>query len=177
MLIAWITFWIAIPVGRGVGALITLAVCSLIPLIMRKHKFVIWDRLSIAAVAVLSVIANLTGKSTLISCLGYLTFGLMWLGSCLAKEPLCSTYVKYNYGGDAAYRNPLFMKTNYILAACWGILYVLTTFWTWFLRSSGLEFWLQIVNYIVPALMGMFTVWFEKWYPAYLARGKGRILT
>lgn len=173
MLIPWITFWIAIPMGRGVGALITLAVCSFIPLIMRKHKFVIWDRLSIAAVAVLSVIANLTGKSTLISCLGYLVFGLMWLGSCLAKEPLCSTYVKYNYGGDAAYKNPLFMKTNYILAACWGILYILTTFWTWFLRSSGLEFWVQIVNYIVPALMGMFTVWFEKWYPAYLARGKG----
>lgn len=171
MLIAWITFWIAIPVGRGVGALITLAVCSMIPLIMQKHKFVIWDRLSIAAVAVLSVIANLTGRSTLISCLGYLVFGLMWLGSCLAKEPLCSTYVKYNYGGDAAYKNPLFMKTNYILAVCWGILYVLTTFWTWFLRSSGLEFWLQIVNYIVPALMGMFTVWFEKWYPAHLARG------
>ncbi len=177
MLIPWITFWIAIPMGRGFGALIALAVCSFIPLIMRKHKFVIWDRMSIAAVALLSVIANLTGRSTLISCCGYLVFGLMWLGSCLAKEPLCSTYVKYNYGGDAAYKNPLFMKTNYILAACWGILYVLTTFWTWFLRSSGLEFWLQIVNYIVPALMGMFTVWFEKWYPAYLAGGKGRILT
>ena len=174
MLIPWITFWFAIPFGRNTGALITLVVCAFIPLIMRKHKFVIWDRLSIAAVAVLSVAASLTENSTLLSCAGYLVFGLMWLGSCLVKEPHCSTYVKYNYGGDAAYKNPLFMKTNYILAACWGVLYVLTTFWTWFLRSSGLEFWVQIVNYVVPALMGVFTVWFEKWYPAHLARGKIR---
>ncbi|MCR5235311.1 MAG: flavodoxin family protein [Lachnospiraceae bacterium] len=174
MLIPWITFWIAIPFGRNTGALITLAVCAFIPLIMRKHRFVIWDRLSIAAVAVLSVAVSFTENSTLLSCAGYLIFGLMWLSSCLVKEPLCSTYVKYNYGGDAAYKNPLFMKTNYILAACWGVLYVLTTFWTWFLRSSGMELWVQIVNYVVPALMGMFTVWFEKWYPAYLAGGKGR---
>ncbi len=174
MLIPWITFWVAIPFGQNLGALITLAVCAFIPLIMRKHRFVIWDRLSVAAVAVLSVASTLTGNSTLLSCAGYLIFGLMWLGSCMVKEPLCSTYVKYNYGGDKAYKNPLFMKTNYILAACWGVLYVLTAFWTWFLRSSGLELWVQIVNYAVPALMGIFTVWFEKWYPAHLARGKGR---
>ena len=174
MLIPWITFWVAIPFGQNLGALITLAVCAFIPLIMRKHRFVIWDRLSIAAVAVLSVVSTFTGNSTLLSCAGYLVFGLMWLGSCMVKEPLCSTYVKYNYGGDKAYKNPLFMKTNYILAACWGVLYVLTAFWTWFLRSSGLELWVQIVNYAVPALMGIFTVWFEKWYPAHLARGKGR---
>ena len=174
MLIPWITFWVAIPFGQNLGALITLAVCAFIPLIMRKHRFVIWDRLSIAAVAVLSVVSTLTGNSTLLSCAGYLVFGLMWLGSCMVKEPLCSTYVKYNYGGDKAYKNPLFMKTNYILAACWGVLYVLTAFWTWFLRSSGLELWVQIVNYAVPALMGIFTVWFEKWYPAHLASGKGR---
>lgn len=174
MLIPWITFWVAIPFGQNLGALITLAVCAFIPLILRKHRFVIWDRLSIAAVAVLSVVSTLTGNSTLLSCAGYLVFGLMWLGSCMVKEPLCSTYVKYNYGGDKAYKNPLFMKTNYILAACWGVLYVLTAFWTWFLRSSGLELWVQIVNYAVPALMGIFTVWFEKWYPAHLARGKGR---
>ena len=174
MLIPWITFWVAIPFGQNLGALITLAVCAFIPLIMRKHRFIIWDRLSIAAVAVLSVVSTFTGNSTLLPCAGYLVFGLMWLGSCMVKEPLCSTYVKYNYGGDKAYKNPLFMKTNYILAACWGVLYVLTAFWTWFLRSSGLELWVQIVNYAVPALMGIFTVWFEKWYPAHLARGKGR---
>ena len=56
---------------------------------------------------------------------GYLGFGLMWLLSCLTKEPLCAAYVKYNYHGDDALENPIFMKANRILAAGWGILYIL----------------------------------------------------
>ena len=89
------------------------------PFIMRKHKFVIWDQLSIVAVAILSAIASLTGAGDISTDIGYLVFGLFWLVSCLTKEPLCATYVKYNYGGEAAHKNPLFMKTNYILAAAW----------------------------------------------------------
>ena len=98
--------------------------------------------------------------------------GLMWLGSCLTREPLCAAYVKYNYGGEAAHDNPLFMKTNYILAACWGALYVLTAIWTWFARQEGYGAILIVVNNLVPVAMGLFTVWFEKWYPAHVAKGK-----
>ena len=126
MLIPWITFWIAVSVNTEKGSVIALLVASAIPFIMRKHKFVIWDQLSIVAVAILSAIASLTGAGDISTDIGYLVFGLFWLVSCLTKEPLCATYVKYNYGGEAAHKNLLFMKTNYILAAAWGVLYVLT---------------------------------------------------
>lgn len=171
MLIPWITFWIAVSINEGIGAVITLGVLALIPLIMRKHEFVIWDRLSMAAVAVLSVLAYVTENGNLATNLGYLVFGLMWLLSCPAKEPLCATYVKHNYGGEKAYKNPLFMKTNYILAACWGVLYLLTAVWTYFLRQAGFGTALIVVNNLVPMVMGVFTVWFERWYPAWLAGG------
>ncbi|MBR1851876.1 MAG: NAD(P)H-dependent oxidoreductase [Lachnospiraceae bacterium] len=174
MLIPWITFWIAVSINEGIGAVITLGVLALIPFMMRKRQFVIWDQLSMIAVAVLSVFANVTGNGNLATNLGYLVFGLMWLLSCPAKEPLCATYVKYNYGGEKAYKNPLFMKTNYILAACWGVLYLLTAVWTYFLRQAGLGAALIVVNNLVPVVMGVFTVWFEKWYPAWLAGGGGR---
>ena len=172
MLIPWIAFWIAVSIQPKIGALITLGICALIPLIMGKHRFVIWDKLSIALVAVLSVCANLTNKGDIITNAGYLLFGLLWLCSCAVKEPLCATYVKYSYGSDAAYRNPLFMKTNYVLAVCWGMLYVLTAVWTWFLRKADLDIIALIINNAVPFLMGLFTVWFQKWYPAHLAKGK-----
>ena len=61
MLIPWITFWIAVSVNTEKGSVIALLVASAIPFIMRKHKFVIWDQLSIVAVAILSAIASLTG--------------------------------------------------------------------------------------------------------------------
>ena len=48
-LIPWITFWIAVSVNTEKGSVIALLVASAIPFIMRKHKFVIWDQLSIVA--------------------------------------------------------------------------------------------------------------------------------
>lgn len=171
MLIPWITFWIAVSVNTEKGSVIALLVASAIPFIMRKHKFVIWDQLSIVAVAILSAIASLTGAGDISTDIGYLVFGLFWLVSCLTKEPLCATYVKYNYGGEAAHKNPLFMKTNYILAAAWGVLYVLTAVWTFLLKKAGVGAALIVVNNLMPVLMGIFTGWFEKWYPARLARG------
>ena len=172
MLIPWITFWIAVSIHPEIGAVITLLVVATIPFIMRKYNFVIWDQLSMAAVALLSVAANITGNGALPTNIGYLVFGLFWLLSCLTKEPLCATYVKYNYGGESAHQNPLFMKTNYILAAAWGVLYVLTAVWTFLLKKAGFGNVLILVNNLIPVLMGLFTAWFQKWYPARMARGK-----
>lgn len=172
MLIPWITFWIAVSIHPEVGSVITLLVVATVPFIMRKHKFVIWDQLSMAAVAILSAAANITGNGVLPTNIGYLVFGLFWLLSCLTKEPLCAAYVKYNYGGENAHQNPLFMKTNYILAAAWGTLYVLTAIWTFLFKKAGFGNVLILVNNLIPILMGLFTAWFEKWYPARMARGK-----
>ena len=174
MLLPWITFWTATSFDSQVGAMIVLLVTALMPLIMRNFKFTIWDRISFALVGALSagVFMSGNGDSNLIVNLGYLAFGLMWLASCLTKEPLCAAYVKYSYGGDSAYSNPLFMKTNYILAACWGAMYVLTAIWSWFAVQNGVGGILVIVNNLVPIGMGLFTAWFQKWYPAKMASGK-----
>lgn len=172
MLIPWIAFWIAVSINPAPGAVIALTVAAAIPLLMRNHKLVIWDRLSIFAVAILSAAANITGNGDIPTNAGYLIFGLFWLISCLTKEPLCAAYVKYNYGGESARQNPLFMRTNYILAAAWGLLYVLTAAWTFLFRSAGIANTIIIVNNLIPVLMGLFTLWFQKWYPARMARGK-----
>lgn len=172
MLIPWITFWIAVSINPAPGAVIALTVAAAIPLLMRNHKLVIWDRLSIFAVAILSAAANITGNGDIPTNAGYLIFGLFWLISCLTKEPLCAAYVKCNYGGESARQNPLFMRTNYILAAAWGLLYVLTAAWTFLFRSAGIANAIIIVNNLLPVLMGLFTLWFQKWYPARMARGK-----
>ena len=171
MLIPWITFWVAVGINPGIGSIIAMAVCALVPLIMRKHRLIIWDQLSIAAVAILSGIASITGNGDLTTNAGYLVFGAFWLCSCLTKMPLCAAYVKYSYGGDKADRNPIFMRANYILAIIWGVLYLFTATWTFFLHKAGWSTGLIIINNIVPAVMGIFTGWFVKWYPAWKARG------
>ena len=176
MLLPWMAFWIAVSIDASTGSVITLCVCALMPLIMRRHRFILWDYLTLAAVAGLSALASLTGLGDTATNLGYLIFGIFWIVSCFTKEPLCAAYVKYSYGGDKALRNPLFTKPNYILAACWGILYLLTALWTFFLRRAGLGWLLIIINNLIPVAMGFFTVWFQKWYPAWKAAGHGKKL-
>jgi len=172
LLIPWITFWVALSVSGQMGPVITLAVCSALPLISFRRKMTVYDVITLCTVGILSVVAHITGRADICTILGYLGFGLMWLLSCFTKEPVCAAYVKYNYNGEDALQNPLFMKTNYILAVAWGVLYVIISVVTFFLYSNDLQIVSAVVNNLAPGLMGIFTVWFEGWYPARIAAGK-----
>ena len=171
MLFAWIALWVAVSVEPRMGALITLAVCSLLPLITERYGLCRYDRLSFALVAGLAVYAAVTGNGFVAVNAGYLVFGLLWLGSCLTKEPLCAAYVKYSYGKDAL-QNPIFMRTNYILAAAWGLVYVVIAIVSYYLSGKVPALVLSIVVQAMPILMGLFTAWFQNWYPSRVAAGK-----
>jgi hypothetical protein len=95
----------------------------------------------------------------------YFLFGGMWCLSCLLTVPLTAHYSMNDYNGEEALRNPIFMKTNRILTLMWGVLYLLIG--AGCLVTTGFA----VVSYIAPALMGVFTVWFQRWYPAKVARG------
>ena len=174
LLVPWIVFWIAVSVNGQAGPVITLAVCSVIPLVAFKRKMTVYDVLTLCLVGILSAAAKLTGYTEVFIILGYLGFGIMWLLSCLTREPLCAAYVKYNYNGDDALNNPIFMKANYILAAAWGILYVIISIVTFFLYRNDLHIVSTIVNNAAPVIMGIFTAWFERWYPASVAAGRAK---
>ena len=73
--------------------------------------------------------------------------------------------------GDAALRNPIFMRTNRILTAAWGILYLVTPIWTYLIMQTDAASFVGAINSVLPALMGVFTAWFQKWYPRHIARG------
>ena len=171
MLFAWIALWVAVSVEPRIGALITLAVCSLLPLITERYELCRYDRLSFALVAGLAVYAVVTGNGFVAVNAGYLVFGLLWLGSCLTKEPLCAAYVKYGYGRDAL-QNHIFMRTNYILAAAWGVVYIVIAIVSYYLSGKVPALVLSIVVQAMPILMGLFTAWFQNWYPARVAAGK-----
>jgi len=53
----------------------------------------------------------------------------------------------------------------------WGVLYLITPIWTYFILDTGIGGWIGAINSILPVFMGIFTAWFQKWYPAKAARG------
>ncbi len=172
MLLPWMAFWILVSVNQDWGPIIVMLICAFIPLLFFKNKLTVYDVISMGAGALFAGLAFFTKKYDLIYIISYLSFGAMWLMSCLTKEPVCAAYVKYNYNGEDALNNPIFMKTNYILAAGWGLLYIVVSIVTFFLYKYDLRTVSLITNNAAPIIMGLFTVWFEKWYPAHIA-GRG----
>lgn len=171
LLIPWIVFWVVASIDGFWGSLISVTVCVLLPVLMHRTKATLYDQISGLGVGACSV-ALLAGASPiLVVPVSYLLFGLMWTVSCFLKVPLTAHYSKNSYNGEAALRNPIFMRTNRILTAAWGVLYLVTPIWTYFIMQTDAASYVGAINSVLPALMGVFTAWFQKWYPRHIARG------
>lgn len=171
LLIPWIVFWVVASIDGFWGSLISVTVCVLLPVLMHRTKATLYDQISGLGVGACSV-ALLAGASpNLVIPVSYLLFGLMWTVSCFLKVPLTAHYSKNSYNGEAALRNPIFMRTNRILTAAWGVLYLVTPIWTYFIMQTDAASYVGAINSVLPALMGVFTAWFQKWYPRHIARG------
>jgi len=171
LLFQWIALWVLLPINEVWGGVAGIIICSFVPLLTYKFKLTTYDKISSVVVSVLSVLALLKVDSTLLICLSYLLFGLIWLISSATKIPLTAYYSSNDYNGDEAFNNPLFIKTNKILTIAWGVLYLIVAAYSYFLLGSILSRYTGLINSLAPILMGLFTAWFSKWYPAKIARG------
>lgn len=172
MLIPWMAFWIGLPIDTRIGSFIVIAISGLIPLSSLFYKLTIFEGITSALVVGLSSWALLGGRVDIIVSLSYLLFGLMWFITTFLKMPLSAYYSSNNYGGESAKDNPLFVSTNRILTLCWGILYLFTFIWTYFLLQTSISSYVGAINSLAPIIMGIFTMWFQKWYPKHYASKK-----
>lgn len=171
LLLPWIVFWVATSINSWNGSFISIATCALISLLFYKNKKTIYDSISNTTIIIFSIMTLLRYDINILLPISYLGFGLMWSISCLNRIPLTAYYSANDYNGEKEFDNPLFIKTNRILTFMWGILYVLTSIMTFFVMKTSFSKYLGIINNILPIFMGIFTAWFQKWYPAKVARG------
>ena len=166
----WIVYWVICGSGLKYAPLMTLAVCAAIPLRFHRYEKTWYAELSVLLVSLFALSGFLDISNTVAVTASYGVFGLMWLISCLLPIPLTAHYSMNAYNGEDALCNPLFIKTNRILTACWGVLYLVMAAIVWWHMQNKLS--PALVNVLLPILMGLFTAWFQKWYPAKVARGK-----
>lgn len=172
MLLPWIVFWVAVAINGYAGSLLSISVCVLTPLLFYRNKKTVYDLATGALVTGFSIGVLLGAPERIVVPLAYLAFGIMWTASCFGKIPLTAHYSMNSYDGESALQNPLFIKTNWILTLMWGILYLLTPIWTYFIMGTKISSLVGAMNSILPIFMGIFTAWFQKWYPAKVARGE-----
>ncbi len=172
LLLSWITFWISAGINSHWSSMVTIFVCSLLPLLFYKNKKTIYDVVSTVVAVLFSLLLLNEVSINIIMPLSYLAFGLMWTISTTFKIPLTALYSMNDYGQEKAFDNPMFIKTNRILTLAWGLLYISSAIWTYFIMLSSLASYVGLINSILPLLMGIFTTWFQKWYPQRIAKGK-----
>ncbi len=171
LLAPWIVIWAGIAINPTVGSLAGIATAALIPLFWLVFNPVIFEQIGIPIVVGLSMACLLGGNARLIVSGSYLVFGLLWLVGAFTKIPLTAYYSAVNYGEENAFSNPLFIRTNRILTAAWGVVFLQSGIWAYILMNTNFSAYTGIINNIVPGLMGIFTAWFQKWYPARYAKG------
>ena len=170
MLLPWMTIWIALSIQARTGACIGLAVCGLLPFAFLKYRMTVFEPCSMLAVGSICVLTLLDALPlTVLLPVSYLLFGLMWGVTVFRPLPLTAHYSMNVYGGETALQNPLFLRTNRILTACWAVLYLLTPIWTWQLMQTSVSYLTGAFNSVLPILLGIFTAWFQRWYPAHYA--------
>lgn len=170
-LVPWIFMWTAIPINPIVGGAIGIVTATIIPLLWLVFRTVVYEQISIPIVAGLSLAVFLGVNTRIIVSGSYLIFGFIWFIGAFTKVPLTAHYSAKDYGGKRAFTNPLFISTNRILTAAWGVLYLVTPIWTYILMGTNFSPYVGLINAALPALMGVFTAWFEKWYPVQYAKG------
>lgn len=171
MLIPWIVFWIFVHMSSPLNIIVPILTCTVTLFVFyNKYEFTIYDRLSSVMVTIissLSMFSLFSGDNKIyLLIVSYLIFGFLWIGSVtLTKIPLSAHYSKVDFGGDKAYDNIIFMKTNKILTVCWGVFYILVS--TSLFLTIGLQAqkYIIIANNFLPVAMGWFTLWFKNWYP------------
>ena len=174
LLAPWIVIWVAMAIDAMVGSLVGILSAAALPIIWLRFKETFYERLTVLLVCILSVALLCGVGAVIVVPLSYLLFGIMWFVSGFMKIPLTAWYSKSGYGDEKAFGNPLFMRTNRILTLCWGVLYLITPIWTYFLMISPVSAFTGLINSACPAIMGVFTAWFQKWYPKHYAGGKTR---
>lgn len=174
LLIPWLALWVVMPIHSAAGAVLGI-LCSLYVLGNRRFVRTPYENASAAVATVLSLVSlcGLAPVNTILIAGKYIWAG-MWLVSALKKIPLCAYYSCYGYGfggPEKAFQNGLFIKTNRILSAAWGGFSIIMSVIAYLFLQTPYAPFFGILDQVAPLFMGIFTIWFAKWYPARVAMG------
>lgn len=172
MLLPFLALWIFIPISAKNAGIMGILASGLVGLLHFKWKKTPYEPIGVFLVLCISILALNYGSSEILSASPYFAFGLLWFISIFMKAPLTAYYSSNDYGEEKAFENPLFIRTNRILTCMWGITNILLGFITLYVYNSPFANYWGIIGNLPTILLGFFTVWFSKWYPAYYAKSK-----
>jgi len=101
---------------------------------------------------------------------GYIVLAGLWMGTLATETPLTAEYSKWSYH-PALWGHPFFIRTNAVITAFWGVIYLLQAVLALLGHSEpGWSVPMLVLRNLLLIPAYAFTAWFPKWYPIKLAK-------
>jgi len=101
---------------------------------------------------------------------GYIVLAGLWMGTLATETPLTAEYSKWSYH-PALWKHPFFLRTNAVITAFWGGVYLLQAVLALLGHSEpGWSVPMLVLRNLLLIPAFAFTAWFPKWYPVKLAK-------
>lgn len=171
LLAPFLCLWVFITINPVLAGSLAVLMTALTALMYRWFSPTPYEKAGNLLCAAIGITAMLRPDIIWLPALPSFAFGTLWLVSVFQKIPLCAYYSSSSYGGEKAFENPLFMRTNRIIAVPWGISNLLLGLCTFFVVGTPFAPYWGLISNLPTIILGVFTVWFVGWYPAKVARG------
>ena len=172
--VPWILYWVLAGMGNTTAAIlwglgISLAINGYR---FAARKVRILDAVSLVFLAVAAFVTLVLHSDFMVFYSGVLsdtTLALMAWGSLLAGNPFTYDYAKEDWD-QAFWDNPIFIQTNQIITAVWGVIFTVQALVGGTAMALGLEGAARIILVaVIPrsllAIGITFSIWFPRWYP------------
>lgn len=159
LLLPWILLWSLSSLSAGWGAGLCLLSCAAMPLCLPLlgGKLTVYDNVSSLMAAGLALLQIFLLPGAVVLPLSYCLYGLLWLLSLRGRLPITAYYSAHDYGGAGMLRNSLFVRTNAILTAVWGAVYLLAAAINVWALFSDWGAWASLVILPLTLIMLGFT--------------------
>jgi len=166
LLLPFLAMWILMPFDYILGGAAGILASGLVAVLHFWFAPTPYERIGVFSVTLIGLLVLITGGATWQLSLPPFASGILWLTSSFLSIPITAYYSCKDYGGEQAYKIPLFIKTNRILTIIWSVAYLLWGIAELYAISLSNTVILEISIWVITGALGIFTAWFAKWYPA-----------
>lgn len=178
--VPWIIYWSLSGPGLDVAGMGGALAAALLLNGYRAyiHNYKILDLVTLGYYAVAFSATVLAGTDLFITYGGVLVYlvlaGVAW-GSLIARNPFTYDYAREDWD-RAFWTNPIFIETNQIITAVWGVIFALNMLLN--IIELGLDFPASLIVGVILPLVGVgggiaFSSWFPRYYPQRAAARRG----
>lgn len=171
LLLPFLAMWLLMPFDYVLGSAAGILAGGLVCILHFWFRPTPYERIGVFSATFIGLVVMVTGGAAWQLSMPYFVSCLLWLSSAFMRIPITAYYSCKDYGGEKAYDIPLFIRTNRILSALWGIAYLLLGVMELLAVNVSNTFVLNILIWTATGFLGLFTAWFAKWYPARIAGG------